>query len=309
MFMFDWFYKNVTDTAFTYSPFNFSNLPASGVMQMGYSRLNETAVQISQPGCPPQIVDCLDINVIHNISYATDNCVSMLFQCGHQVKQEFTTDVLRQLPSTLSSAVQQQLFNFAQSTTQWGEQLSQAWLEGQSAVTNTLPQVDSIASTTKSLFDLINPVNIYQQHSAGWMDYIGGYFGSSATVASPLSHQDESGSLLNPANLASRLISFATSYFEEAAPEKIICPWDDFSCHQEAFGEAMQACSNEEKLGYLQCALNTLQEYASQYDASEIYENMQENYLPSATVALTCAAAITGAAIAITAIRRYNRAK
>ncbi|MCS5708449.1 hypothetical protein CC99x_005960 [Candidatus Berkiella cookevillensis] len=346
----NWFYKNVTESALTYIPSNFENIPESGVIEYAIKKLNDTAAEVTQPGCPAQIVDCTDLNVAHKISYAVDNCVSMTLQCGHEVKQVFSMDEVMTLPSSLSKVAQEGLGDLMHVTTQYGDQLSQAWLEWQSTAMNRLPDADIVTNTAKSffesinpvnlyqqsihilsthfddtsrmngsttgtntiksIFDAINPVNLYQQHASGWGDYIGGFFRSSTPEITAIPLQEESTeSLLNPANLASKLINFASSYFEEAAPEKIACAWDDFSCHQDALSEAMQACSNEEKLGYLQCALSTLQQYASEYDINEVFEDIQENYLPSAAVTCTVIAAVSGVVIAAAAIRKYNRQK
>ncbi|MGE4348272.1 MAG: hypothetical protein AB7D28_00760 [Candidatus Berkiella sp.] len=314
----DWFYKNVTESALTYIPSNFENIPKNGVIEYSIRKLNETAVEVVQPDCPSQIVDCSDLNVVHNISYAADNCISMSFQCGHEVKQVFSMDEVMALPSSMSKVAEEGLGDLMQVTTQYGDQLSQIWLEWQGAAIRTIPDADTVTGVAKSFFESINPVNLYrqsiqavsQQYAAGWADYIGGFFRASTPEITAIPLQEEgTASLLNPANLASKLINFANSYFAEDVPEKVACAWDDLSCHQEALNEAMQACSNEEKLGYLQCALSTLQQYVSEYDINEVLEDMQENYLPSAAVTGTAVAAIAGIVIAATAIRRYNRNK
>lgn len=346
----DWFYKNVTESALTYIPSNFKNIPKNGVIEYSIRKLNETAVEVVQPDCPSQIVDCSDLNVVHNISYAADNCISMTFQCGHEVKQVFSMDEVMALPSSMSKVAEEGLGDLMQVTTQYGDQLSQIWLEWQGTAIRTLPDADTVTgvaksffdsispanlyqqsmhilsthfnsassmsdsttatSTIKSIFDAINPVNLYQQHAVGLSDYIGGFFKSRIAESATIPLQEEGiVSSLNPVNLAGKLMSFASSYFEETAPEKVVCAWDDLSCHQEALSEAIQACSNEEKLGYLQCALSTLQQYASEYDMNAISEDIQENYLPSAAVSGTAVAAMAGIVIAATAIRRYNRNK
>lgn len=347
----NWFYKNVTESALSYMPSNFDKIPESGVIQYSFRKLNETAAEVVQPGCPPQIVDCSDFNIAHNITYAADNCVSMTLQCGHEVKQVFSMDGVIAFPSSVSKAAQEGLGDLMQVTTQYSNQLSHAWLEWQGNAISTLPDAETITSTAKSffdsispvnlyqqsmhilstrfngtssvndsvaapniiksIFDKINPVDLYQQHSTGWSDYISGFFKSSIAESTSIPLQEEGiVSSLNPVNLAGKFISFANSYFQEAvSEEKIACAWDDLSCHQEALGEAMQACSNEEKLGYLQCALSTLQQYASEYDMNDIFEDIQENYLPTAAVTGTAVAAIAGIVIATTAIRRYNRSK